>query len=164
MPFWRAKPLSRMNRDEWESLCDGCGKCCLHKLEYEETGEIEFTNVACRLLDGDTCRCSDYGDRHRQVPDCMTLSPRNLATITWLPRSCAYRLLDEGRDLYWWHPLVSGDPATIHNAGVSVRGQVISEDEAGELEDHVVTWPDKDPGRIRKPRAARLIRRNKTTS
>lgn len=122
-------------------MCDGCGLCCLHKLEDAETGEVHYTNVACRLLDLGSCRCGRYADRHRLVPDCLRLDPGNVAALAWLPPSCAYRLVAEGRDLPWWHPLVSGDPETVHRAGVSVRGRAVSERRAGDLEDHIVAWP-----------------------
>ena len=146
-PFWRAKTLEQMTPAEWESLCDGCGRCCLHKLRDDETGEIAFTDVACHLLDGHSCRCRDYASRQRRVPDCIALSPADLAEIDWLPPSCAYRLVAERRDLPWWHPLVSGDPDTVHAGGASVRGRVISERRAGALEDHVVAWPGRLPRR-----------------
>lgn len=144
--FWRSKPLSAMSRAEWEALCDGCGKCCLLKLEYEETGEIAFTDVACRLLDPTTARCTDYTNRKRRVPDCVRISPRNIATLGFMPTSCAYRRLAEGRDLASWHPLVSGDPDSVHLAGMSVRDRVISETELADeadLLDRVVTWPKR---------------------
>jgi uncharacterized cysteine cluster protein YcgN (CxxCxxCC family) len=151
-PFWRRKTLAEMTRKEWESLCDGCGRCCLNKLEEEGTGRIYFTDVGCRLLDGETCRCRDYARRTARVPDCVRLTPKNVGRITWLPPTCAYRLVAEGRDLYWWHPLVSGDPESVHVAGVSVRGRVsASEDDMpeDELEDHIVNWPLKMPKRAR---------------
>lgn len=148
-PFWRRKTLGEMSRAEWESLCDGCGRCCLHKLRREETQELIWTDVACRLLDSATCQCSDYANRKARVPDCVKLTPRKLASIDWLPPSCAYRLLAEGRDLAWWHPLVSGDPETVVKAGISVVGRVVAERDAGALENHGVAWP----GRI--PRSAR---------
>ena len=141
-PFWRRKTLAEMTRSEWESLCDGCAKCCLDKLEDDDTGEIQYTEVACRLLDLGTCRCTDYSNRTRFVPDCVVLTPRTVARLTWLPSSCAYRLVSEGKDLAWWHPLVSGDPETVHRAGVSVRGRAVPEALAGDLEDHVVRWPE----------------------
>ena len=141
-PFWRRKTLAEMTRSEWESLCDGCAKCCLDKLEDDDTGEIQYTEVACRLLDLGTCRCTDYSNRTRFVPDCVVLTPRTVARLTWLPSSCAYRLVSEGKDLAWWHPLVSGDPETVHRAGVSVRGRAVPEALAGDLEDHVVHWPE----------------------
>ncbi len=141
-PFWRRKTLAEMTRSEWESLCDGCAKCCLDKLEDDDTGEIQYTEVACRLLDLGTCRCTDYSNRTRFVPDCVVLTPRTVARLTWLPSTCAYRLISEGRDLEWWHPLVSGDPETVHRAGVSVRGRAVPEAVAGDLEDHVVRWPE----------------------
>lgn len=148
-PFWRTKTLGEMTRAEWESLCDGCGRCCLHKLRDEDTDELAWTEVACRLLDTQSCRCTDYANRKARVPDCVKLTPKRVAEIDWLPPSCAYRLLREGQDLPWWHPLVSGDPETVVQAGISVRGKAVREREAGALEDHVVAWP----GRI--PRAAR---------
>ncbi len=140
-PFWRRKTLAEMTRGEWESLCDGCAKCCLDKLEDDDTGEISYTEVACRLLDLGTCRCTDYANRKRFVPDCVVLTPRTVGRLTWLPPSCAYRLISEGKDLAWWHPLVSGDPETVHRAGVSVRGRAVPEAVAGDLEDHIVHWP-----------------------
>ena len=142
LPFWRRKTLSQMTRPEWESLCDGCAKCCLIKLEYDDTGEIDHTDIACKLLDLGTCRCSDYAHRQKRVPDCLSLDPRRVRRLKWLPSTCAYRLVAEGKDLYWWHPLVSGDPETVHQAGVSVRGRVISEDEGEKPEDRIVGWVD----------------------
>jgi uncharacterized protein len=155
VPFWRRKSLSEMTNSEWESLCDGCGKCCLNKLEEEGTDRTYYTNVACRLLDGKSCRCSDYPNRLDLVDDCVRLTPKNLKKITWLPPSCAYVLLGEGRDLYWWHPLVSGDPETVHTAGVSVRGRIgASEADVPDedLEDHIVSWPLKLPKAARRRR------------
>ncbi len=140
-PFWKAKRLDEMTHEEWESLCDGCAKCCLAKLEDEESGEIAYTNVACRLLDLGTCRCSNYAERDRYVPDCITLTPENVSQLRWMPSTCAYRLLAEGRDLPSWHPLVSGDPTTVHRVGVSVRGRAVPERLAVDLEDYIVTWP-----------------------
>ncbi len=139
-PFWKTKPLAEMSPAEWESLCDGCGRCCLHKLEDEDTGEIAQTNVACRLLDTQACRCTRYDERKRLVPDCQILTPDNVGALRWMPRSCAYRLLAEGKELAWWHPLVSGDPDTVLRAGISVRGRVVSERDADDLFDHVVDW------------------------
>jgi uncharacterized cysteine cluster protein YcgN (CxxCxxCC family) len=136
--FWEEKPLDRMTRAEWESLCDGCGKCCVHKLEDEETGEIHATNVACRLLNRRTAMCSDYRNRQSYVPECVRLTPAKLRNIDWLPSTCAYRLIDEGRPLADWHPLISGDPESVHRAGISVRGWTVSEDDAGDLENHIV--------------------------
>jgi uncharacterized cysteine cluster protein YcgN (CxxCxxCC family) len=136
--FWEEKPLDKMSRAEWESLCDGCGKCCIHKLEDEETGEIHATNVACRLLNRRTALCSDYRNRQAYVPECVRLTPAKLRDIDWLPSTCAYRLIDEGRPLADWHPLISGDPESVHRAGISVRGWTVSEDEAGDLENHIV--------------------------
>ncbi len=137
--------MAEMSAEEWESLCDGCGRCCLHKLRDEDTDEIAWTNVACHLLDTETCRCSRYEDRRRFVPDCVQLTPEALQKIDWLPPSCAYRRLQEGRDLAWWHPLVSGSPDTVHTAGVSVRGRAINERQAGPLEDHLAVWPGRRP-------------------
>lgn len=138
-----------MSRREWESLCDGCGRCCLHKLRDEDTDEISYTEVACRLLDLQSCRCSDYVDRKKRVSDCVKLTPKRVTTIDWLPPSCAYRMVAEGRDLAAWHPLVSGDPESVHRAGVSVRGRVVGEREAGALEDHVVRWPGMMPRKVK---------------
>lgn len=136
--FWEEKPLAAMDRGEWESLCDGCGKCCLHKLEDEETGEIYPTNVACRLLDRRNARCKDYKNRKRFVPDCVQLTPKALEQLDWLPSTCAYRLVADGQPLPEWHHLISGDPESVHRAGISTRGWTVSEDEAGELEFHLV--------------------------
>jgi len=126
-PFWERKTLAQMSRDEWESLCDGCGRCCVLKLQDEETGVVHPTAVVCRLFDVDTCRCTCYQDRHRLVPDCVHLDAEAVRRYQWLPKSCAYRRLAEGRGLAWWHPLVSGDPQTVVDAGISVRGNVISQ-------------------------------------
>ena len=140
-PFWRTKTLDEMSEVEWESLCDGCAKCCLNKLENETTGEVQYTDVACRLLDTELCRCVSYDDRKRFVPDCRILTPRAVRELNWLPGTCAYRLIDEGKELNWWHPLLSGNPGTVHQAGVSVRGRVVSERDTDELEGRVVGWP-----------------------
>jgi uncharacterized cysteine cluster protein YcgN (CxxCxxCC family) len=152
-PFWRLKTLDEMDGAEWESLCDGCGRCCLNKLEDADSGEIAWTDVACRLLDGETCRCSNYPDRQSHVPDCIPLNPDTVRSLSWLPPTCGYRLVAEGRDLYWWHPLVSGDADTVHQARISVRGRTVSEDlwPVETLEDRIVTWPEEAP-RARKIR------------
>lgn len=126
-PFWRTKTLAQLDSEEWEALCDGCGQCCLVKLEDADTAELYHTRLACRLLDVGACRCTDYANRHRQVDDCVVLQPENLDELDWLPSTCAYRLVHEGKDLYWWHPLVSGRPETVHEAGVSIRGWARSE-------------------------------------
>ncbi len=145
-PFWQCKALSEMTAAEWESLCDGCGRCCVIKLEDEQSGVIDDTDVACFLFDSEHCRCRDYANRQARVPDCVKLTPETANTIAWMPKTCAYRLLAEGRPLYWWHPLVSGDPETVHLAGISVRHRVVDEREVpdAELEDHVVSWPLPD--------------------
>ena len=142
-PFWKRKTLVEMSTGEWESLCDGCGKCCLNKLEDWDDGTIYWTNIGCELLDCDTCRCKDYENRFDKVSDCIQLTPKQIETITWLPPTCAYRLIKEGKDLYWWHPLVSGDPETVHQAGVSVKGRVVEDNgiEPEEYEDYLVDWP-----------------------
>ncbi|GAK32179.1 UPF0260 protein [Iodidimonas nitroreducens] len=138
-PFWKSVPFNEMTRDQWESLCDGCGKCCLHKLEDAESGEIYYTNVACRLLDHHSMRCTRYASRTRWVPDCTVLKPEQIADFKWLPKSCGYRLVHEGRDLPDWHPLVSGDRETIHEARKSMRHRwLIDERKAGDLEDHII--------------------------
>ena len=144
-PFWKTKSLEEMSRPEWESLCDGCGRCCLHKLRDAETEALSFTTVACHLLDPQTCRCGDYAHRLRRVPDCVSLTPREVRQVDWLPPSCAYRRLAEGKGLAWWHPLVSGAPETVHQAGVSVRGRAINERQAGPLEHHLAEWPGRMP-------------------
>jgi len=126
-PFWETKRLSQMTPAEWESLCDGCGLCCLIRFEDEDTGEIIPTRVSCRLFDTQKCHCSDYAHRKAHVPDCIKLTPGNIEDLLWMPKSCAYRRLHEGRGLASWHPLVSGDPESVHRAGVSIRGQTISE-------------------------------------
>lgn len=146
LPFWKTKPLAEMSEAEWESLCDGCGKCCLAKLEDADTGEIHWTSVGCRLFDEKTCRCRDYDDRQAQVADCVRLTPENVGEIPWLPMTCAYRLLAEGGDLYWWHPLVSGNAETVHEAGMSIRGRLtgLETDMAGE-EDYLAHMLDAEP-------------------
>lgn len=142
-PFWQTKSLGDMTREEWESLCDGCGRCCLNKLEDEDTGAFIYTRAACKLLDLETCRCTDYPNRAAKVPDCVTLTPENVSTLGWLPKSCAYRLLDEGKPLPWWHPLVSGDPETVIAAGISVKDEAYSELglTVDDLVDHVWKLP-----------------------
>ncbi|SEJ63413.1 hypothetical protein SAMN05428950_102330 [Sphingomonas sp. OV641] len=135
--FWEDTPLDKLDRAQWEALCDGCGKCCLHKLEDEETGELFATNVACRLLDRRSGQCSNYRHRHAYVSECVRLSMRNVDAIEWLPSTCAYRLRLNGEPLPAWHYLVSGDREAVHRAGESVRGWTISEDDAGELEYHM---------------------------
>jgi uncharacterized protein len=137
-PFWETIPLYRMSREQWESLCDGCGKCCVHKLEDDETGQIFPTNVACRLLDPATAKCKDYANRRAHVPECVRLTPSKLDTIDWLPASCAYLRVHRGEGLADWHPLISGDPDSVHRAGMSVRGKTVSEDAVGDLENHII--------------------------
>ncbi|AEI38047.1 MAG: YcgN family cysteine cluster protein [Zymomonas mobilis subsp. pomaceae] len=136
--FWEKIPLDALKREEWESLCDGCGKCCLFKLEDDDTGEVLYTNVACRLLDCTSGQCRDYRHRRLSVPECVRLSASMLGTIPWLPESCAYRLIYEGKSLPEWHYLISGDRESVHKAGKSVRGWTISEEFAGDLENHIV--------------------------
>lgn len=138
--FWE-KPLSALDRGEWEALCDGCGRCCLHKLEDEDTGDLYPTNVACKLLDRRTGVCRDYKNRKKIVDDCVKLDPNKLDALEWLPDTCAYRLRARGEPLPAWHYLVSGSRETVHEAGQSTRGWTVSEDEAGELEFHIVERP-----------------------
>ncbi|HEB63839.1 MAG TPA: YcgN family cysteine cluster protein [Gammaproteobacteria bacterium] len=125
--FWQNKALTELTTEEWESLCDGCGLCCLHKLEDDETGDVFYTRVACKLLDTELCHCKQYETRTQHVPDCLTLTANTIANYPWLPESCAYRLLFENRQLPAWHPLVSKNSASVHNAGISVAGKAISE-------------------------------------
>jgi len=147
MPFWEEKTLEDMSTVEWEALCDGCGRCCLLKLEDEDTGEIYTSDVRCKLLDGDTCRCSDYPNRQQKVPDRIKLTLKEVREIAWIPTSCAYRRLAEGRGLAWWHPLVSGDPETVVTAGISARGRTVAEGDANtdDWESHIVDWPHWEP-------------------
>ena len=142
-PFWKTKSLGEMSRGEWESLCDGCGRCCLVKLEDEDTDEVHYTMASCAYLDVKSCRCSDYANRTTNIPDCKELTPDTLSEMDWLPPSCAYRKVAEGRELSWWHPLVSGSSETVHEAGISVRGKIVSEDLIAEedLWGAVVRWP-----------------------
>ncbi len=134
-PFWQTKTLRQMTPAEWESLCDGCGLCCLIRFEDEDTGEITPTRVACRLFDSQTCRCSDYEHRRAKVPDCIALTPGNIERLPWMPLSCAYRRLHEGKPLPHWHPLVTGDPQSVHTSGASIRGQTISEASLAQADD-----------------------------
>jgi uncharacterized cysteine cluster protein YcgN (CxxCxxCC family) len=143
-PFWEEKTLEEMSPEEWEAVCDVCGKCCLHKIEDENSGEVYFTNVVCRLLDLNTCRCTDYARRSEIVPECFPLTPDLVRNANWLPESCAYRRLVEGRGLAWWHPLVSGDLSTVRYVGASIFGKAVSEEDVdmADLEDMVVDWFD----------------------
>ena len=132
--FWKTKTLRQMSPSEWEALCDGCGKCCLVKLIDDLTDDLHYTTVACKLLDCESCQCGDYENRKTLVEDCVILSPRLIEELNWMPSTCAYRLIHEGKDLYWWHPLMSGSPDTVHEAGISVRGRAISEREVQDSE------------------------------
>jgi len=142
-PFWKHKPLREMNELEWESLCDGCGRCCLIKFQDVDTGRLLYTDVACRLLDTTTCRCGNYGKRTQLVENCLDLRREDASVFETLPSTCAYRRLHEGRSLPAWHPLVTGDPESVHRAGISVRGRVTSEEHVHpeELEDRESDWP-----------------------
>ena len=146
LPFWKTKRLDEMTRDEWESVCDGCGRCCLLKLEDEDTAEIVYTRLACKLLDIGSCRCGDYDNRHAKVPDCVELTPQSAGTLAWLPSTCGYRLLANGDDLAWWHPLVSGSADTVHEAGISVREFAVSETKVknGRYERFLLKWGAAD--------------------
>lgn len=141
-PFWETKKLEELSASEWESLCDGCGRCCLIKLEDEDTGEIAVTRLACKLLDLGTCRCSNYENRNRYVEDCIRLTPEVVRSLAWLPETCAYRLVDEGKKLPWWHPLISGASDTVHEAGISVRGAAIGEKKVPQhrIPAHIIGW------------------------
>lgn len=156
MPFWKTKTMVQMNRKEWESLCDGCGKCCCIRMEDEDTADIYVTNVVCKLFDAGTCQCTDYANRSTKVPDCVTLTPENAGALKWMPRTCAYRLVSEGKDLYDWHHLVSGSRDTIHDVGMSVQNAVISELDVDEDSQHhyITQWPgepDLDAGVVLEP-------------
>lgn len=146
-PFWERKTLAEMTRREWESLCDGCARCCVVKVEDADTGRLRPTALACRLLNLNTCRCRHYRQRHHRVPECLPLDARSLPTFQWLPTTCAYRRIHEGRGLAWWHPLVSGDAGTVAAAGVSARGRVVPEDAVHpdeRLDEFVIRWVDPD--------------------
>lgn len=135
--FWNL-PLNALDAEEWEALCDGCGKCCLHKAEDEDTGRIYFSNIRCRLLDGQRAQCTDYAHRRDHVPDCVRLTPETVGDIAWLPRTCAYRLRDEDKPLPEWHYLICGDREAVHRAGESVRGWTVDEAEDQDIEEHLV--------------------------
>lgn len=141
-PFWQRLSLHEMDQTQWESLCDGCARCCLIKLQDEDSGEVAYTGVACHLLDLGACRCTRYPERHELVPDCVQLGPEQAAALRWLPTTCAYRILAEGGDLPDWHPLVSGDPDSVHRAGISIRGRALPETHVHPdgLDEHVIRW------------------------
>jgi len=138
--FWERKALAEMSREEWESLCDGCGKCCLHKLEDEDSGEVYYCNVVCKLFDMENTCCTDYPSRAVRVPDCVVLTVENIPQFGWMPKTCAYRLLSEGKPLPKWHPLMSGDKDSVYRAGHSVRDRVLLEEEGMDLELHITDW------------------------
>lgn len=151
--YWQEKSLDEMSRTEWEGLCDGCARCCLVKLEDEDTAEIHYTDVGCKLLDDATCQCRDYKNRQKKVADCVRLTPKTVRDLNWLPPTCAYRLLSEGEDLPEWHPLVSGDPESVHRAGISVRKRIsASEDDLDpeQIVERIVRWPNRWPRRKRR--------------
>jgi uncharacterized cysteine cluster protein YcgN (CxxCxxCC family) len=147
LPWWDSLPLEALDPQQWEALCDGCARCCLHRLEDADSGELHGTRVHCRLLDAQSCRCRDYGNRLQRVPHCASLDPARAAAWDWLPPSCAYRRRARGLPLPAWHPLRTGDPESVHRAGASVRGRVLSEDFVPEegLEEHIVTWVNEEP-------------------
>ncbi|QSX35116.1 YcgN family cysteine cluster protein [Shewanella avicenniae] len=140
-PFWETKSLAEMTAEEWELLCDGCGKCCLNKLIDDDTEELYYTNVACKLLSAKECGCIHYANRFQFVPQCTAITIDNIAELTWLPDSCAYRRLYAGRGLANWHPLISGDKKLMHRKGISVKGKIVSETKVRDVEDHIVIWP-----------------------
>lgn len=165
-PFWKTKKLAEMSEQEWESLCDMCGKCCVISIEDADSGELYLTDVSCKLFDSAACMCSNYPERKKFVPDCVKLTAKNVPKLDWLPRTCGYRLVSEGRDLLWWHPLVSGDPETVHIANASARGRTRPE---GRLKmpgliKRITQWPEpleKPPARKQPVRKAA---RGKTSS
>lgn len=142
LPFWKTKSFTQMSSSEWESLCDGCAKCCLHKLEDEDNGDVYYTDIACRYLDTNSCQCQEYEKRQKLVPECLKLRPQDVEQFYWLPSSCSYRLLAEGEDLPLWHPLISGQPLLMHQLGFSVKDKVVSEKsvDLDDYEDHVIRW------------------------
>ena len=143
IPFWEAKSLEEMDPVEWESLCDGCAKCCLFKIEDSDSGKVFYTDIACRMLDLKTCRCKIYEHRFEVIKDCLSLTYEKLLTIDWLPETCAYRRLAEGRGLAWWHPLISGSQETVRQAGISICGKPIKRELSVDLlkiEEHVIDW------------------------
>ncbi|MGR8999142.1 MAG: YcgN family cysteine cluster protein [Gammaproteobacteria bacterium] len=142
MSFWKTKKLAEMTAEEWESLCDNCGKCCLHKLEDEDTGKIVFTSIACKLIDLKTCRCTHYAERTRFVADCLDLKQSSFTRFDWLPATCAYRLLNDGKELPAWHPLLSGSKASVKKAGVSISSYAIKESLEMKPDDHIIEWLD----------------------
>lgn len=144
--FWETTSLDAMTDAQWESLCDGCGRCCLQKLEDEDTNEVHFTRVSCKLLDTGSCRCKNYPQRFDEVPDCLSLRPLTAEKISWLPKSCAYAKLSRGKPLEKWHPLISGDPETVKLAGISVSGRCISEEyiPISEIYEHIIEWNNDD--------------------
>ncbi len=146
-PFWKTTPLDKMDRDQWESLCDGCGKCCLLKLEDEDTGDIAYTRIHCKLLDAGTCQCSDYVNRKSIVEDCVKLTPAGLEEINWMPKSCAYRLIRDGKDLPDWHHLICGDRERIHTEGHSIKGRTVSEETVFDEDqiDWIIDWDGNPP-------------------
>ena len=150
-PFWETKRLEQMNPDEWESLCDGCAKCCLIKLEDEDTGDIALTRLDCKLLDAETCRCSDYDNRKKIIPDCVILTPKDVSELRWMPKSCSYRLIHEGRRLPDWHHLISNDRDLVHRQNASIMGRTLSEDtlfdpdDAEQIEEWIVDWEGNEP-------------------
>lgn len=149
VPFWRVKTLEEMTSPEWESLCDGCGRCCLVKLEDDDTGDIHYTDVACTLFNAKTCRCRDYSNRQKLVADCVRLTPKEVRRLSWLPPTCAYRLLAEGKDLPNWHPLISGDRDSVRKAGISVHGRIAGPEDdysISELIERIVDWPAEEDG------------------
>jgi len=145
-PFWQTTSLEDMTHEQWESLCDGCGLCCLHRLEDEESGAMVLTNIACQFLDLKTCQCSDYCNRKTNMSNCLTVTPKNIKEYSWLPVTCAYRLIAEGDDLEEWHPLISGDKNTVHKAEISMRGELVSEKDVDDIEKEGVAWFNEQMG------------------